>query len=221
MTIRQMIQENNRLRERMTPANNDYMEDVIVLVRSSRVNRQMAEKRLLEAASKVLEEQDKGRTAAQLFGDDPEAYGKAIVESLPKVKPVEGIMYYLMIPWVALTFLFLVEAVAGFVADWTGYQGGSLNRISLLALIILAVGSIILTEVVMKNLNHPKQEETAGKPQINLRAVGIYLIILVIVMIIGYSMRTMLPVFTVKPWVSLVIGLVGMAGLRLIFMRRS
>ncbi|MET3548235.1 putative membrane-anchored protein [Paenibacillus favisporus] len=221
MTIKQMIQENNRLRERMTPANRDYVEDVIIAVRSTRADRQQAEKKLLEVASDVLKAQEAGRTASQLYGEDPAACARSIADALPKRKAIEGAAYYIMIPWAAFTFLFLVEAVFGLVAEWSGYAGEPINRISLLALIVLAAGSILLTELVTKTLNKPGSDEGSGKPKIDLKAIGVYLIILIIVMIIGFSMRTMLPVFTVHPWVSLVIGLVGLAGLRFIFLRRG
>ncbi|MED5016804.1 DUF1129 family protein [Paenibacillus chibensis] len=218
MTPRQMIQENNRLREQMTPDNRDFYETIVVYVRDSRVDRQQGEQRLLELARNVLEAQRKGMSAAGLFGGDAEAYARTVVETLPAVKTVEGTAYYIMIAWIGLTVLFLVEAVIGFGAQFAGYSGSSLNRLSLLAIILVAVGSILVMEVLTKSL---AKEQENRKQGINLKAIGVYVIIAVIVMALGFSLGRMLPVFTVPPWLSLVLCVIGFLGIRFIFMRKS
>ncbi|MEC0372616.1 DUF1129 family protein [Paenibacillus chibensis] len=218
MTPRQMIQENNRLREQMTPDNRDFYETIVVYVRDSRVDRQQGEQRLLELARDVLEAQRKGTSAAGLFGGDAEAYARTVVETLPAVKPVEGTAYYIMIAWIGLTVLFLVEAVIGFGAQLAGYSGSSLNRLSLLAIILVAVGSILVMEVLTKSL---AKEQENRKQGINLKAIGVYVIIAVVVMALGFSLGRMLPVFTVPPWLSLVLCVIGFLGIRFIFMRKS
>lgn len=218
MTPRQMIQENNRLREQMTPDNRDFYETIVVYVRDSRVDRRQGEQRLLELARDVLEAQRKGTSAEGLFGGDAEAYARTVVETLPAVKPVEGTAYYIMIAWIGLTVLFLVEAVIGFGAQLAGYSGSSLNRLSLLAIILVAVGSILVMEVLTKSL---AKEQENRKQGINLKAIGVYVIIAVVVMALGFSLGRMLPVFTVPPWLSLVLCVIGFLGIRFIFMRKS
>lgn len=218
MTPRQMIQENNRLREQMTPDNRDFYETIVVYVRDSRVDRQQGEQRLLELARNVLEAQRKGMSAAGLFGGDAEAYARTVVETLPAVKTVEGTAYYIMIAWIGLTVLFLVEAVIGFGAQLAGYSGSSLNRLSLLAIILVAVGSILVMKVLTKSL---AKEQENRKQGINLKAIGVYVIIAVVVMALGFSLGRMLPVFTVPPWLSLVLCVIGFLGIRFIFMRKS
>ncbi|MEC0244127.1 DUF1129 family protein [Paenibacillus dokdonensis] len=220
MTTRQLIQENNRLREQMTPANRDFYEDIVIYVRDSRVDRLQGEQRLIQLAKDVLDAQKKGQSASKLLGGDAEGYARSLVESLPSVKPIEGTAYYIMIAWTALTILFLVEAVIGYGAQLAGYSGSPLNRISLLAIILVAAGSIVIMEVLMKSLSKP-QENDNKKPGINLKAIGIYLIVMVVVMTIGFSLRSMLPVFTVPPGLSLVLCIIGILGLRFIFLHKS
>ncbi|MGN7360516.1 DUF1129 family protein [Paenibacillus sp. SAF-054] len=220
MTTRQMIQENNRLREQMTPANRDFYETIVVCVRDSRAERQQAERRLLELAQNVLDAQKKGQSASKLFGGDAEAFARSVIESLPAVKPIEGPAYYAMIAWTALTILFLVEAIIGFGAQLAGYSGSPVNRISLLAIILVAVGSILVMETLTKTMGKSQEADNA-KPGINLKGIGVYVIVAVVVMVIGFSLRTMLPVFTIKPWISLVLCLIGFLGLKFIFLRKS
>lgn len=220
MTTREMVQENNRLREQMTPANRDFYEDIVVYVRDSRADRQRGEQRLLELAREVLEAQQKGISASTLFGGDAEAFAQSVVDTLPQVRKLEGSAYYLMIAWTGLTILFLAEAVIGFGAQLAGHGGDQLNRISLLAVILVAAGSVALTEIIMNSLG---KTADAGpqKPGINLKAIGVYLVIMVVVMVAGFSLRGVLPVWTVPPWVSLILCVIGFLGLRFVFLRKT
>lgn len=231
MTIRAMIRENNRLREQMTPGNKDYFEDIVVHFRSSDVNQQQSEQLLIELAHQLLEAQEQGKTAGQLFGPDAKEYSRNKMQILPKRKSIEGIQYYVMIPWIALTIFFLTESFIGFVAQWLGDSVNNFNRISLLSLLIIAVGSILLMETVTKLLNRNTEQEVQGqestkrtkpmvKPNLNLRTIGIYVIVTLIIMMIGYTFRNLLPVFTIQPWVSFIISVIGLLGWRFLFKRK-
>jgi len=80
MKVKDMIKENNALREQMTPFNRSYFEDMIIAMRASRVEAQRAEELLLEAAKRMLLEQSKGKNAKQVFGENPEDYFKEIMD---------------------------------------------------------------------------------------------------------------------------------------------
>lgn len=57
MKVKDMIKENNALREQMTPFNRSYFEDMILTMRASRVEALRAEELLLDAAKLLLKEQ--------------------------------------------------------------------------------------------------------------------------------------------------------------------
>lgn len=225
-----MIKENNRLREQMTPENKEYFEDIVVYFRTCNVDQDQGEKLLIELAHQLLDGQEKGITAQQLFGPDAEQYSRNKVSSLPKRKTVEGIQYYVMIPWIALSLFFFIEALVGFVAQLVGGSMDTFNRISLFSLIIIALGSILLIEAVTKLLNRNGEAEEqfdphankkrATKPSLNVRTILIYIIVVAGIMMIGYTFRNMLPVFTIQPWVSLAISIVGLLGWKFIFNRK-
>ncbi|OAB36064.1 DUF1129 family protein [Paenibacillus glacialis] len=226
MTIKAMIKENNRLREQMTPGNKDYFEDIVVYFRTSDVDQIQSEQLLLELAHQLLEAQEQGINARQLFGPNAEEYSRIKVQILPKRKTIEGIQYYVMIPWIALTIFFFMESLVGFVAQWLGDSLDNFNRISLLSLIIIALGSVLLIEAVTKLLNRnteraeEEKETRHTKPHLNLRMIVIYVVVTLIIMMIGYTFRNLLPVFTIQPWVSLLISVMGLLGWRLIFKRK-
>ncbi|MEC0093447.1 DUF1129 family protein [Paenibacillus macquariensis] len=230
MTIKAMIKENNRLREQMTPDNKDYFEDIVVYFRTCDVDQTESEQLLLALAHQLLEAQEQGIQARQLFGPNAEEYSRNKVQILPKKKTIEGIQYYVMIPWVALTMFFFMESFVGFVAQWLGGSMDTFNRISLLSLIVIAIGSILLMEAVTKLLNRKTEQEDQvqgqgnskpiPKPNLNLRTIGIYVVVTLIIMMIGYTFRNLLPVFTIQPWVSLLIAVIGLVGWRFIFKRK-
>lgn len=230
MTIKAMIKENNRLREQMTPANKDYFEDVVVYFRTSNVDSLQGEQLLIEMAHQLLDAQEKGITAHQLFGPDADEFSRNKVDTLPKKKTIEGIQYYVMIPWIALSLFFLMEALVGFVVQLLDGPMNDFNRISLLSLIIVALGSVLLMEAVTKLLNRNGEQEEhmntptnttrMSKPSLNLRTIGIYVIVTVVIMMIGYTFRNLLPVFTIQPWVSLSIAVIGLLGWKFIFKRK-
>lgn len=222
LSVRAMIQKNNELREQMTPANRDYYEDIVVYLRDSSVNQQEREKYLLELAQQVLDAQQAGRSAASLLGSDPIAYAKQAAAKLPAVKPFSRNRTYAMIPWIALTWFFFIEAVVGFLAQWLGGDSEAMTTISLFTLILVAVGAVLLVEAVTKLLNRPQdQEETSPKIKFNAKSIGIYIVITALILILGTSFRNSLPVFTIKPWVSLLLFGIGLLGHLAFFRKRS
>lgn len=68
MKVKDMIKENNRLREQMTPFNRSYMEDMIIALRASRIDKLRTEELLLEAAHTLLEAQARGKREAGIRG---------------------------------------------------------------------------------------------------------------------------------------------------------
>ena len=215
-----MIKENNILREQMTPDNKDYYEDIVVYLRSSEADRTQSEQLLLKLAHQVLEAQQKGINARQLLGGvDADDYSRTQVATLAKRKTITGIQYYIMIPWVALTMFFFMEALVGFTAQWFGGKMTIFNQISLFSLIIIALGSILLIEAVTKLLNKGNEEKANEKPRINLKTIGIFVAVMAVILMIGYLFGNLLPVFTVQPWASFLIAFIGLVGSIILFKR--
>ncbi|MHA0858032.1 DUF1129 family protein [Paenibacillus sp. CMAA1364] len=221
MSIKKMIKENNTLREHMNPTNKDYYEDIVVYVRSSGVDRTQSEQMLLKLAHEVLDAQHKGITARQLLGEDAEEYSRTQISTFAIQKTMTGFPYYVMIAWVALSLFFFMEAIVGFTVLWMKGSVSSFNQISLLTIIVIAVGSILLIESVTNLLNKGGEDGENKKPTINLMTIGIYVVIMVVILMIGYMIRNLLPVFTIQPWVSLIIASIGLLGWFILFKRRK
>jgi hypothetical protein len=127
--------------------------------------------------------------------------------------------WYAMIAWAALSFVMLIQGGVGLFVGWTGGDTEPFQHISLFSLIVAAIGGIALVEMLRRLAERP-DDEGADKntiPKVNLKGIIIYIVIVVLVLFVGYPLRDKLPVFTLAPWVSTVIGVVGLATLRPFF----
>lgn len=138
-------------------------------------------------------------------------------ESLDQVKRTPK--WYVMISWAALSFVMLIQGAVGLFVGWTGGDTEPFSHISLFSLIVAAVGGIALVEMLRRLAERPDDQgaDKTARPQVNLRGIAIYIVIVVLVLFVGYPLRDSLPVFTLAPWISLVIGIVGLATLRPLF----
>ena len=127
--------------------------------------------------------------------------------------------WYFMISWAALSFVMLIQGAVGLFIGWTGGDTEPFSHISLFSLIVAAVGGIALVEMLRRLAERPDDQgaDKTARPQVNLRGIVIYIVIVVLVLFVGYPLRDSLPVFTLAPWISLVIGIVGLATLRPLF----
>ncbi|MNB90618.1 hypothetical protein D3C75_376780 [compost metagenome] len=219
MKVKAMIKENNALREQMTPFNRSYFEDMILAMRASRVERVRAEELLLEAAALLLQGQSKGRSAKQIFGEHPEDYFKEIMGSAPGRPERSRLNYYLMIAWTALTLMFSVLAVGGLIMKWIGGNADLFGKVSVFTLIVVGFGSIVLMELLVRWMSSLSENDAPKPATFDIKALGIYIVVAVVVIFAGVFLDNLFPVITVSPWVSLALGAAGGLGLKLIFFR--
>lgn len=219
MKVKAMIKQNNALREQMTPFNRSYFEDMILAMRASRVDPVRAEELLLEAAALLLQGQGKGRNAKQIFGEHPEDYFKDIIGSVPARPERSKLNYYLMIAWTALTLFFGVMAIAGLFMEWIGGSADMFGKVSVFTLIVVGLGSIVLMELLMRWMSSLSENDAPKAKTFDIKALGIYVAVAVVVIFAGIFLDNLFPVITVSPWVSLIIGLAGGLGLKLIFFK--
>ncbi|GIP52896.1 MULTISPECIES: DUF1129 family protein [Paenibacillus] len=230
MYIHEMIHETKTLRQRMTPANEAYFGEMVMYIRSgsSSLTEAKGEEVLLGLARQIIKNQDKGITAAELFGTDAAAYCEQLVDDVNMRKPrstKDKIKYYTMIPWVALTWVFFIYMITGFFSKWFG---GELEYtlISSASLLLIAALSIVLMELVTRFLGpgsrKSEQEQTAARSRkFDPKALGVYLAVAVGLVAIGLLLGRIMPSFTVSPWDSLIIFVIGILGQKFIFGRRT
>lgn len=219
MKVKAMIRQNNTLREQMTPSNRSYMEDMILAMRASRVERVRAEELLLEAANLMLQEQGKGKDAKQVFGEHPEDYFREIMNSVPARPARSKLNYYVMISWASLTSLFAVLAVSGLIMQWISGSAGIFSQVSLFTLILVGAGSVVFIEVLLKWLSSLSENDSPQPKAFNIKKLGMYVGIVILAVFAGALLENSFPVITISPWVSLSLCLAGGLGLKFLFFK--
>jgi len=220
-TVRHLVKDINSIRDQLKQDNLSYYDDVIVHVRDARIRRESGEELLLEMGQHLLEAQQRGKTAHQLFGKESDSYANQLIENLPEARQMSKPMYYLMIVWVALTWVFLLQALMGFFKiNISG--SGVVGEISLSTLILVAAGAVVLVELVRRVADQPAEKTDLDRPrmQINGRSVVSYLVIMIAIIVVGTYLRNVMPVLVISPWVSLILCIIGILGQKFIFMRR-
>jgi uncharacterized membrane-anchored protein len=85
MNAKKLIEENNRKRECLTPENEAYYSDLLIYIRLQfTLSEQKSEEVLMELLDHLLDGQKAGKTAKEIFGDDPKGYADEMIEHLPK-----------------------------------------------------------------------------------------------------------------------------------------
>lgn len=220
MKVKEMIQENNRLRERLTPDNRSYLEDMIIQLRESPVDPVKTEELLLQAAHDLLEAQERGMDARQLFGDDPLARFRDVINSVPPRPARSKTSQYIMISWIALTLLFGALGAAGLAAVWATGDPGVFGRISVFTLIVIGGGSIVLIELLMKWMAGAPEQDRPLPGKFNIKALGLYIGAAVAVIVAGLFLDRLLPVIPLSPWVAIGIFVAGSIGYMVFFRRK-
>ncbi|WP_164514988.1 DUF1129 family protein [Paenibacillus lentus] len=219
MKMKEFIEETNQLRAQMNPENEEYFGNLAIYLRSSRIAQNKAEELLLETAQHLLEAQRDGKTAREVFGENPEQYFQELIEHLPKQSLGEKISNYAMIPWIALTWMFAVQALFGFISILFGAKSGMFNRISLFTVLMLIFASIAVIELVLRFLKRESVKKEGKGYAFNLKIIAVYSAYMLAVILSAVFLHDKLPAFEVTPWVSLLLFAVGLAGQKFIFMR--
>lgn len=82
-----LIEENNRKRKLLTKENEAYYDDLLVYIRLQLIlSEQQSEEVLMEMLDHLIEGQNEGKTANDIFGDDPLTFADEVIEQLPREK---------------------------------------------------------------------------------------------------------------------------------------
>ncbi|MGA5739581.1 DUF1048 domain-containing protein [Bacillus bombysepticus] len=81
MTEKEMVQLNNKKRKLLTPENEAAYGDMLIYLRLTSVPQKQMEELLLEILDHLLEAQEDGKTAHNIFGEDLKAYCDELINS--------------------------------------------------------------------------------------------------------------------------------------------
>src|SRR5699024_648295 len=87
MNTKEFIEMNNEKRKKLTEEYEAYYSDLLIYVRLKlELSEHSTEEVLMEILDHLLEGQEAGKTATEIFGEDAIAYAESIIDELPKEK---------------------------------------------------------------------------------------------------------------------------------------
>jgi DNA-binding ferritin-like protein (Dps family) len=151
MNAKDLIQLNNKKRKQLNEHNEAYYDKMLVYIRSHlTISEQQSEELLMELLDHLLEAQSNGKTAEEVFGDDPKAYCDELIRQLPKEKRMSaaffiGYLIFQLAGWMALV-KGGIETIAEFFTDLdnTLYLGSAVTIFLIEAVIILLVVAVFI-----------------------------------------------------------------------------
>ncbi|GGO06721.1 DUF1129 family protein [Saccharibacillus kuerlensis] len=213
MSVRTNIREINTIRDQLSKKNAEYFDEVIVHIRSSRVQENSGEEWLLARGQELLSAQKQGKSASKLFGEDPVAFASEALLHLPQRKVSGRARLSVLVPWTALSWTFLLLGLTALIVPEAEETNTGM-------LLVVVIGAFALIEVLMRLTRRDPEEGIPAPPKFNLRGIGTVLIALVILGTASLMLLRITPVITIPYWVSLILAGVGFVGQVLLFRRR-
>src|SRR5699024_11885007 len=124
MDAKELVTLNNEKRELLNAENEAYYDNVLIYIRMQvGISEQQTEELVMELLDHLLEAQEAGKSAEEVFGDDPKAYCNEMIAQLPKEKGKKKINYVLFLITQLIGFMAIgagaVKFIAGFFTDAT------------------------------------------------------------------------------------------------------
>lgn len=208
MNAKQLIEENNKKRKLLTKENEKYYDDLLVYIRLHfTLSEQQTEEVLMEMLDHLIEGQKEGKTAKDIFGNDPLSYTDEIIEQLPKedkrnIFQFVGGVIVNIISWVLIIrgIILLVFSQFTEVNNEINLLGVSVVS---LAIGIFVIGNIwYMLKVTKKSLFNEKISLKTNMLKVGLVAA----VSMAIVLAVARFTPEIGPSFSFDWWLSLLLG---------------
>ncbi|ADU29304.1 DUF1129 family protein [Evansella cellulosilytica] len=150
-----LIEENNHKRKQLNKENKKYYEEMLVYIRLSYdKSEQETEEILTEMLDHLLEAQQGGRSAEDVFGNDPKKYADDIIGELPKMitkdRLLLGAMALLYFGAYSTIFLGLFSVIAHYVFGLDSlYREFYLGSVAIRALLSIPIAFLFMYFILL------------------------------------------------------------------------
>lgn len=167
MIAKEIIELNNEKRKELIEENLAYYEDMLLYIRlSSARSEQYTEEVLLELLEHIIQAQEEGRSAVDVFGNNPKDYCQDLIGEIPKETRKRQVRFSTYIILQFLAIIAFVNGVIGFVtyyffdlgSDLTTFSIGSGIAIVIIDLLILYLFIAIIFRW-LRNSAFPKKKQ--------------------------------------------------------------
>ncbi|MEI4769065.1 DUF1129 family protein [Psychrobacillus sp. FJAT-51614] len=206
MKASELIEQNNQKRELLTEENEKYYSGLLLYIRTKlSLSEQQSEEVLMEMLDHLIEGQQDGKTAKDIFGNDPRGYADEIINHLPKEERRSMTKF---LSQIAVNLLGWFLVIRSFATLLIGQERASIVYIipSLLIFLLIAILIVIGVKVIFGLIHKTAFDQNSSDKkmmaQAGLFGGGSFLV----VMVASYFLKDFGPSF-VLPWkVSLGMG---------------
>ncbi|WP_027964298.1 DUF1129 family protein [Halalkalibacillus halophilus] len=96
MSTKALIEQNNQKREQLNDYNKKYYEDLLVYIRLQSTSERDTEEILDELLNHLLDAQAEGKTADDVFGNDPKGFADNLIGELPPMVTKERLQLLML-----------------------------------------------------------------------------------------------------------------------------
>lgn len=159
---KELVRENNEKRELLTKENEKLYSDFLLYIRTNfKVSEQEGEEILMDILDHLLAAQEEGRTAEDLFGDDPKAYADELIELLPSPKKRSVAVFavsqvFSFAAWYALGTGTITGALSFFTDYEYSFRLGTASLIVLFLLAVIYAGIKLIFSLIRSSLFRKK-----------------------------------------------------------------
>lgn len=208
MDAKKLIEENNRKREMLTPENEAYYDDLLIYIRLQfTLSEQQSEEVLMEMLDHLLDGQKAGKTAKDIFGDDPKSFADELIEHLPKEEkrnliPFIGGIIGNIAGWVLILRGVLFLVLSQFIAVDT-----AVHPISVLCFALAVAGFVTAATVfILKLVERSLFKESRNTRKDSIKAGFVGALGMAAVLLITKFLPEFGPSFDFSWWASLLAG---------------
>ena len=209
----ELIEQNNSKREELSKENLAVYEDFLLYVRTDlRADEQASEEILMDLLDHLLEGQQYGKTAAEIFSNNPKEYADELIENLPREKKRNAALFILsqvlgLAGWFSLSYGVINLLLSLFQPVETDASLGNLLSILLVITGIGFVGVILFFKIIRSTLFQPKKKPSSGYWKAGLAgAVAFAAILLAVMWIPEFG-----PTISIEWWMFAIGGLLFLA----------
>lgn len=161
----ELIEQNNNKREALKKENLALYEDFLLYVRTDlRVDEQAGEEILMDLLDHLLEAQEYGKTAAQVFGNRPINYADELIENLPQEKKRSVALFVLsqilgLAGWFSITYGIIFGLLSLFTEVDSTVSLGNLLTLLGVTIVLTFFGIVIIFKMIRATLFKPKKKK--------------------------------------------------------------
>ncbi|SES00923.1 DUF1129 family protein [Psychrobacillus sp. OK032] len=203
MTASELIAQNNLKRDLLTEENEKYYSNLLIYIRTKlSLSEQQSEEVLMEMLDHLLEGQQEGKTARDIFGNDPKGYADEIISHLPEEEKRNSFKFVSQVAVNLLGWFLVIRSIAILVIGQMQEVDSSVFIIpSIIILVLIAllvrIGVKVIFSLIHKSLFDEKSNDKKMMVRAGLFGSGGFLIVIVA----SYFMRDFGPSFEF-PWIA-------------------